>query len=128
MQRDLARLGCHLWPIADPAKMARIAQCHDGYSVASTLLDAQSSSLFTDGLTESILAIDHGDNVVLKGNLNGAIGKNLARLEPFHVRHHADHAVGIVADKIRLGQSSRDPLSLDHLASRRLENGGDQCT
>ena len=90
-------------PIADPAEMPRVAQ-RDDRTPCRALVDAELHRLFADGLAETELTVDDRDGVVLEDDSGSSVGEHLAGFEPLHIGEHANDAVRIVADQIRLDE------------------------
>ena len=85
VERDHARPGRHLGPVADPAQMARVPKRHHGHALAPGLVDAELHRLFAHHLAEAELAVDHGDRIVLEHDLERLVGQDLAGAQPVDV-------------------------------------------
>ena len=112
MQRDQARGGGHLGPVADPAQVARVPKGHDRHALAARLGDSQLHRGFAHHLAEAEPAVDHRNRVILEDGLERLIRDHLARAQPVDVAGYANDSVRVVPDQVGADQVVRDPLAL----------------
>ena len=100
----------HLGPIRHPADVARVAQRHGGEPHGLAFGNPHFDRLRRDGLTEPVLAIDHGEYGRVDQHVHRLIGENQPFAFHLDITRHPHDAMAVVTGQIRADQVSCDAI------------------